>query len=124
MLALMPHVASAACVNRFLQRRDAPGRWLITLLTGRMTFQEAQTLAKEIAERRSEPIEWVDEKGKTIAKQVSPLKVMRPMPSVACEGKPSGVIMVTSFLSAKPPGGTMNVKFDPKTIVAFEEQKE
>jgi hypothetical protein len=124
LLVLMPQVASAACINRFLQRRDAPGRWLITLLTGHMTFQEAQALAKDISERRAEPIEWVDDKGKTIAKQVSPLKVMRPMPSVACEGKASGVIMVTSFLAAKPPAVRMNVKFGANTTVPFDEQKE
>ena len=123
-MVLIPEIASAACVNRFLPRRESTGRWLVTLLTGRLTFQEAQALAKDITEKRAEPLEWVDDKGKTIAKQLGALRVMRPMPSVACEGKTSGVIMVTSFLGAKPPAIKMNVKFDASTIVVFDEQKE
>ena len=123
-LLLMPHFASAACVNRFLPRRESTGHWLVTLLTGRMTYQEAQTLAKDINEKRAASIEWVDEKGKTISKQVAPLRVMRPMPSVACEGKPSGVIMVVTFLATKPPSDKMYVKFDPATTVLFDEQKD
>ena len=121
-LLLLPELASAACVNRFLQRRESPGHWLITLLTGTMTFQEAQALSKDIQEKRAQPIEWVDEKGKTIAKQLGILRPMRPMP-VACEGKPSGVIMVATFLAAKPPEGKMSVKFPAATVV-FDEQKE
>jgi hypothetical protein len=122
-LLLLPEIASAACVNRFLQRRESTGHWLVTLLTGRMTFQEAQALAKDIEEKRATPIEWLDEKGKTVAKQLGPLRVMRPMP-VACEGKASGVIMVTTFLAVKPPSEKMSVKFGEKTVVEFDEQKD
>lgn len=115
--------SGASCVNRFVQRREGPARWMVTLLTGKLTFQEAQTLARNIAEKRAAPVEWVDDRGKTIAKQFSDLRVVRPMP-VACDDKPSGVIVVTQFLSAKPPSGKMLVKFDANTTVEFEEQKE
>lgn len=115
--------AAATCVNRFVERRESSGRWVITLLTGRLTFQEAQALAKGIDERRAAPIEWLDDKGATIARQLGPMKVVRPMP-VACEGKPSGVIVVVTFLAARPPLDKMIVKFDPNTIVEFEQQKE
>ena len=123
-LLLFAEVASAAtCVNRFVTRRESAGRWVITLLTGRLTFQEAQVLAKEIDAKRSPPIEWVDAKGNAIATQLGTLRVMRPMP-VACAGKPSGVIVVVTFIAVKPPLDKMLVKFDASTTVGFEEQKE
>ena len=122
-IALLPHAAGAACINRFVIRQESTGHWLITLLTGHLTFQDAQALAKAIAARQSPPIEWVDDKGKTAARQLGDMKVVRPMP-VACGDKASGVIMVTTFLSAHPPEGKMRVKIDDKTIVEFDEQKE
>lgn len=123
-LAIVPHIAGAAsCVNKFVQHREASGRWVITLLTGYLTFQDAQALAHGIATKKAAPLEWVDDKGKTVARQISELRVMRPMP-VACGEKASGVIMVTTFLSAHPPEGRMRVKIDEKTIVDFDEQKE
>ena len=123
-LVFAPVVAAAApCVNRFVQRRESSGRWVITLLTGRLTFQEAQTLAHDIEEKRAEPIEWVDGKGKTIARQLGELRVVRPMP-VACDDKPSGVIMVVTFLATRPPEEKMLVRLEPKTVVLFMEQKE
>ena len=87
-ILLLPEVAGAAsCVNRFVERRESTGHWLVTLLTGHLTFQEAQTLGRDIAAKRAAPIEWVDDKGKMLARQLGDLRVMRPMP-VACEGKP------------------------------------
>ena len=122
-IALLPNVASASCVNRFMERHETSGRWVVTLLTGYLTFQEAQTLAHDIEQKKVQPIEWVDEKGKTLARQLGDLKVVRPMP-VACGGKPSGVIVVATFLAARPPSDKMRVKFDSATIVDFDEQKE
>ena len=122
-LAIVPQIADAACINKFVQHREASGRWVITLLTGYLTFQDAQQLARDIQAKKSPLLEWVDDKGKMIARQISELRVMRPMP-VACGDKQSGVIMVTTFLSARPPEGKMRVKIDEKTVVDFEEQKE
>lgn len=117
-----PHAAAAACVNRFVQRREAPGRWVVTLLTGRLTYQEAQTLTREITAGRSAPLDWVDDRGKSLGKQIGLLRVVRPMP-VACEGKSSGSILLATFLAPKPPAGKMNVKFNSAMTVEFEEQK-
>lgn len=122
-IVLLPNVAGAACVNRFVGRNDVTGHWVITLLTGHLTFQEAQALAHEIAAKQAPPIEWVDQKGKTIARQLGDLRVMRPMP-VACDGKASGVIVVATFLASRGPSETMRVKFNAATIVDFDEQKE
>lgn len=122
-IAILPQAAHAACVNRFVTRRESTGRWMITLLTGHLTFQEAQALSKAIEAKQAPAIEWVDEKGKTVARQLGELRVMRPMP-VACDGKPSGSILVVTFLAPRPPELKMRVKFDPNTTVAFDEQKE
>lgn len=122
-VVLTAHAASAACVNKFVQFRESPARWNITLLTGYLTFQEATALARDIRAKRAAPIEWVDEKGKALARQFGDLRVVRPMP-VACDGKASGVIVVVTFLAPRPPVEKMRVKFDANTIVEFEEQKE
>jgi hypothetical protein len=114
--------ASAACVNRFVSRTERPFQ-VVTLLTGKLTFQEAQDLAKEIATRKAPPIEWVDDGGKTIAKQVGVMKVVRPMP-VGCDGKSSGVVVIVSFGTGATPRSKMLVKLDEKTVVEFEEQAE
>lgn len=113
--------ASAACVNRFTHRDDGPRR-VITLLTGKLTFQAAQTLAASIRDGKAAPIEWVDESGKVIARQFGELKVVRPMP-VACDSNSSGVVMIAVFPSPQTPSRKMFVKFD-KDIVAFDEQSE
>jgi hypothetical protein len=113
--------ASAACVNKFTTRSDGP-RQIITFLTGKLTFQEAQALSADINQRRAEPIEWVDDKGKTLARQHGELKVVRPMP-VACDGKPSGVIMIAAFPSLQKPTRKMNVKLVAKSVVVVEEQQ-
>ena len=104
---------AVVCVNKFLRRADG-AKQVITLLTGKLTFEEAQARAK------AGPIEWVDDKGKTIAKSVE-LKVVRPMP-VGCDGKTSGVVMVATFGSSVAPAKKMFVKLDANTTVAFDEQ--
>jgi hypothetical protein len=101
------------CINKFLRRSEGP-KQIITLLTGKLTFEEAQARAK------SGPIEWVDDKGKTLAKSVE-LRVVRPMP-VGCDGKTSGVVMIATFVSMQPPRLKMYVKLDGTTAVTFDEQ--
>lgn len=121
---LFADAASAACVNRFVARteRGRPHQTL-TLLTGKMTFQEAQALAKAIQDKSAQPVEIVDAKGKSLARQFGELKVVRPMP-VGCDGKTSGVVMVVTFPLVAPPTGKVLVKLDANTTVEFEEQKD
>ena len=121
LLLFATDAASAACVNKFVQRRDTPGRWAVTLLTGHFTFQEAQTLARDIAAGRAAPLMWVDDRGKPLGKQFGELKVVRPMP-VACEGKPSGSVILVTFLAPRPPSAKIAVKFGAKSV-EFDEQK-
>ena len=103
------------CVNKFLRRSEG-SKQVITLLTGKLTFEEAQKRAK------GAPIEWVDDKGKVVAKSAE-LKVVRPMP-VGCDGKTSGVVMIVTFLSPLQPKQKMVVKLDDSTTVTFDEQSE
>jgi hypothetical protein len=119
---LAANVASAACVNRFVSRMERP-RVVVTLLTGKLTFQEAQALADSIQKKESAPIEWVDASGKSVAKQYGELKVVRPMP-VGCDGKASGVVLVAKFLAAVEPAKKMMVKLNANTTVEFEQQAE
>jgi hypothetical protein len=114
--------ASAACVNRFLARTERPHQ-VVTLLTGKLTFQEAQALAKKIQDKQSPPLEWVDDKGRTVSRQFRELKVVRPMP-VGCDGKTSGVIMIVMFPMSAAPEKKMFVKLDANTTVEFQEQAE
>ena len=118
---LAADVASAACVNRFVATSKGTQQ-SVTLLTGKLTFQEAQELAKKIKDGSSPRLEWVDDAGKPISKQVGDLRVVRPMP-VGCDGKTSGVVVVASFLAVHPPSKKMNVKLDADTTVAFEQQQ-
>jgi len=111
---------AAQCVNRFISRAEGP-RQVVTLLTGKLTFQEAQALSKAIQSRTAPPLEWVNDAGKTLYKQIGELKVLRPMP-VACDGKPSGVVMVVTFPTQIKPTKKMRVKLDANTIVEFEQQ--
>lgn len=114
---LAAHAATAAtCVNRFVSRTERQLQ-VVTLLTGKYTFQEAQAMAKDAK------LEWVDEAGKVVARQFGELKVVRPMP-VGCDGKTSGVVLVASFGSTRPPSKKMLVKFDAQTTVAFDQQAE
>lgn len=114
--------SAAPCINKFTRRSDG-ARQNLTLLTGKLTFQTAQQLAAAIRQRKAEPLEWVDESGKTIGRQFGELKIIRPMP-VACDANSSGVIMTVTFASANPPSRKIFVKFDSKTTVAFDEQAE
>ena len=120
LLAVVAPSASAACMNKFVYRSEGPKQHL-TLLTGKLTFQEAQALAKAIAERKNQPIEWIDDKGKVVAKQLGELKVVRPMP-VGCDDRVSGVVLNAVFMTLVPPTKKMIVKFDGTTTVEFEEQ--
>ncbi|HEX7829940.1 MAG TPA: hypothetical protein VF787_09795 [Thermoanaerobaculia bacterium] len=113
--------ASAACVNRFVVRTQRPHQ-IVTLLTGKLTYQEAQDLAKAIASKQSGPIEWLDESGKSVAKQYGELKVVRPMP-VGCDGRTSGVVIVVTFPTSVVPSKKMTVKIKDQ-VVAFEQQSE
>jgi hypothetical protein len=112
--------AEAACLNRFLNRQEGP-RQVVTLLTGKLTFQEAQKLAADISNRQAPAIEWVGDDGKSSAKQFGELKVVRPMP-VGCDGKPSGVVMIVTFGTVQKPSRVMKVKLDANTTVDFEQQ--
>ena len=118
---LAADAASAACVNRFVSRTHKPNQ-VVTLLTGKLTFQEAQDLAARIKKSEAPRLEWVNERGQLIAKQNGELKVMRPMP-VGCDGKTSGVVMIATFMALHAPEKKMLVKLDPKTIVEFEQQQ-
>jgi len=111
------------CINKFLTRSDGAAKQVVTLLTGKLTFQEAQELAKAINARQAPPFEWVDDKGKVISRQWGELKVVRPMP-VGCDGKTSGVVVIATFQTLSQPIGKMVVKIDPNTTVTFEEQKQ
>jgi hypothetical protein len=119
-LVLSAHAASAACVNKFLVRTERPLQ-VVTLLTGKLTFQEATELAASIAKKQAPPVEWLLTDGKTHAKQYGDLKVVRPMP-VGCDGKTSGVVIVAQFGAVRPPEGSMLVKLTPDLTVTFEEQ--
>ena len=112
--------AEAACLNKFLNRQEGP-RQVVTLLTGKLTFQEAQKLAADISNRQAPASEWLDEDGKSIAKQFGELKVVRPMP-VGCDGKTSGVVVIVSFPTGVTPTKKMTVKLNPETSVVFEQQ--
>jgi hypothetical protein len=119
-LAVVPTLVHAACLNKFVRRTEG-ARQVMTLLTGKLTFQEADALSKAIAAKQSPPIEWVDDAGKTIAKQLGDMKPVRPMP-VACDNRTSGSVITVTFQSAMPPSKKMRIKLDEKTIVDFEEQ--
>ena len=117
---LAADAASAACVNRFVNKTERPHQ-VVTLLTGKLTFQEAQALAEAIAKKQAAPLEWVDDNGKPIARQFAELKVVRPMP-VGCDGKASGVVLIVRFPSSTTPAKKMNVKLNAQTTVSFQEQ--
>ncbi len=121
-IVFLPVTSQAACMNKFLRRTEGP-RQVITLLTGRLTFQEAQALAAAISSHEKPPLEWVDAKGKAIARQWGELKIVRPMP-VGCDGKPSGVVMIATFATTSQPSRKMDVKIDGETVVNFEEQSQ
>ena len=112
--------ASAACINRFVSRTDRPQQ-VVTLLTGKLTFQEAQELSQAIKAKKSPPIEWVGETGTVVARQFGDVKVVRPMP-VGCDDKASGVVIIVSFATSVVPSKKMIVKLDAGTTVIFDQQ--
>ena len=113
--------SSAACMNKFLAR-SAQLRQEVTLLTGTLTFQEAQELASAIDAKKAPRIEWLDETSKKpVAEQFGALKILRPMP-VGCGGKASGVVMTTSFVARSAPAKKMIVRLTPALTVEFEQQ--
>lgn len=123
---LTPPFARAECVNKFVAHGEGFGsrgamRQAFTLLTGKLTYQEAQELAAAISDNKAPGIEWVDEQGKTIAKQYGALKVLRPMP-VGCDGRTSGVVVTVQFPTSTKPAKKVFIKFDASSTVAFDEQ--
>lgn len=121
-LALAQSAAAApTCLNKFLNRTEGGARQVVTLLTGKLTYQEAYKLAQQIKAGQAPPIEWITDTGKSLAKQYGDLKVVRPMP-VSCDGKTSGVVMVATFISASKPMKKMYVKLDSTLTVEFEQQ--
>jgi hypothetical protein len=118
---LAAHAATAACVNRFVSRTEPP-RQVVTLLTGKLTFQEAQALSAAIQKKEAAPLEWLSADGKAIGRQFGELKVVRPMP-VGCDGKTSGVVMIVNFATSSTPAKKMLVKLNADTTVAFDQQE-
>lgn len=119
LICTAPALASP-CLNRFLARTDSP-KQVVTLLTGKLTYEEAQALAAAIKDKTAPPVEWVDERGRTIARMLGDLEVVRPMP-VGCDDKPSGVIVVATFLATRKPERVMYVKLIPNETIEFREQ--
>lgn len=119
--ALLAHSAqAAACMNRFRLQSEGE-KQVVTLLSGALTFQEAQALANAIKRQVAPPLEWIDGTTKVIAKQTGDLKVIRPMP-VGCGNKTSGVVMTVTFVNTTPPAGKMYIRFEGKSVVLFEQQ--
>jgi len=114
--------AHAACVNRFTQRPAGRGH-VITLLTGKLTYQAAKDLSVAIRDGKASPIEWVSESGKALGTQFGNLQVLKPMP-VSCDSSPSGVVMAITFVGGSSPARKILIKFDSNTTVVFEEQKQ
>jgi hypothetical protein len=113
--------APAACVNKYIAQKDG-ARYILTILTGKLSYPEATALAAAVNKRTAPPPLWVDEKGKTIAKHIGEFKVVRPMP-VACDDKTSGVVLTTNFLVARSPSGRIYIKFSDSITVALESQE-
>ena len=115
--------SSAVCMNKYIFRTQEATKQVLTLLTGKLTFQEAQQLAKSIAAKQAPPIEWVEANGKLIGRQFGDLKVVRPMP-VGCDDKTSGVVISATFITLAKPSGKIYVKLAEDNVVPFDEQKE
>jgi hypothetical protein len=112
--------ARAACVNKYVLRTEGNNKKIFTLLTGKITFPEAQEMAKRLIDKSMQPVEWVDEGGKTIAR-ASIFEPVRPMP-VACDDKPSGAVINVTFLTFATPGKGITLKFPGDLLVYFDEQ--
>ena len=114
------HGAMAACMNKYIAQRDG-SKYTLTILTGKISYAEAYELAQTASKSPALLPEWVDEKGKMITRALD-MKVIRPMP-VACDDKPMGVVISTTFLVARPLNGKIYLKFDDKNTVALEQQE-
>lgn len=113
--------ADAACVNKYVHRKDGQGKITLTVITGKLTFAEAQKLVADVAGKKTE-IEWTDKDGKTIVKALAGASAVRPMP-VACDGRKSGSVLSASFLRPSAPSGTIYLKLGNSDVIAFDEQK-
>ena len=118
-VATLAPAAQATCVNKYVARTEG-NKKILTLLTGKLTFDEAQQLAKALISKSAKPVEWVDEGGTTIASSVQ-FQAVRPMP-VACDDKPSGSVINVTFLTFANPTGGITIKFSEDLLVYFEEQ--
>jgi hypothetical protein len=112
-LPLQP-ASAAVCVNRFLAHSEG-ARQVMTLLTGKLTYQEAQDLAKQ-----QRAVEWLDDSGKVVATSVE-IKPIRPMP-VGCDGKTSGVVIQATFFTVRKVSKKIMFKLGSADAVEFEEQ--
>jgi len=117
-MTLVAFPASAACQNKFAHRNEGSKR-IFTLLTGKLTFPEARDLSKAISEKKSPGLEWLNEKGKSIATQHGELKVIRPMP-VGCDDRKSGVVMNVTFPTMVQPTRKVSIKLDADRVVDFD----
>lgn len=109
--------AEAACVNRYVARTERQARINLTIITGKLTFAEAEKLAGS----KDMVVEWTDSTGKLIAKPLPGTRAVRPMP-VACDDKPSGSVLSMTFLRPSPPTGTIYLRLGEGDPVAFEQQ--
>jgi len=116
---LIPAAAHAACMNKFVSRTEG-NKKIVTLLTGSITFQEAQELSKNLQAKKTS-VEWQDDKGKVIA-PAAEFQAVRPMP-VACGDKPSGAVINVVFLTFASPSKSMSIKLGDVTTVVFVEQE-
>ncbi len=112
--------AHAACVNKYVARSEGNNKKILTLLTGKLTFDEAKELGRKLGTKSSPPVEWVDEGGNVVASSVQ-FQAVRPMP-VACDDKPSGSVINVTFLTFTTPAGGITIKFSEDLIVYFDEQ--
>jgi hypothetical protein len=116
-------LTAATCVNKYVAQKTGGNRLSLTLLTGTLDFDDAKKLAEEIASGAREPLTWIGDDGKVIAKQWGPLKVVRPMP-VACGEKSSGVVVQAIFPTIKNPTKTMTIMLKSDLKVDFEAQND
>ncbi len=119
---LAAHVASAACVNRFVNRNERV-RQVVTLLTGKLTFQEAQTLAASILKKQATPLEWVSAEANRSPNSSASSKWFARCRSAAT-AKTSGVVLIVTFPTTVAPDKKMLVKLNAETTIPFDQQAE
>jgi hypothetical protein len=112
--------AEASCVNKYVSTQQGV-KVSLTLLTGKLTFQEAKDLAKAINDKKAPQLEWLDAKGTVVARSSS-VDAVRPMP-VGCDGKSSGSVLSVVFLRNAPPAGPLTLRLAADNVVTFEQQK-